>query len=68
MPQIDYEKCTGCGICVGVCSCQAIVFEGTKVVVKKAHRCDTCTRWCGNCELVCPNDAISCPFEIVINS
>ena len=33
--------------------------------VVMALEVDEC-RWCALCELVCPNDAISCPFEIVL--
>lgn len=66
MPQIDFAKCDGCGICVSVCSCGILVLEGNKVVVNYKQKCSLCERWCNNCELVCPNGAISCPFEIVI--
>ncbi|MBN2239186.1 MAG: 4Fe-4S binding protein [Dehalococcoidales bacterium] len=66
MPQIDYEKCDGCGICVSVCSCGALIFEGDIVKFSESHKCSSCERWCGNCELACPKDAISCPFEIII--
>jgi MinD superfamily P-loop ATPase len=66
MPQIDYEKCDGCGVCVSVCSCKVLVFENNIVKFKPLPKCSVCERWCGNCELVCPQDAITCPFEIVI--
>jgi MinD superfamily P-loop ATPase len=66
MPQIDYEKCDGCGICVTVCSCKALIIEDNIVKFKEPYVVHQCNRWCNNCELVCPNDAISCPFDIVI--
>jgi MinD superfamily P-loop ATPase len=62
MPIIDEEKCQGCGLCVSVCACGALVIVDNTV---KAVKVDEC-RWCTLCELVCPYEAISCPFEIVI--
>lgn len=66
MPKIDYEKCNGCGICVSVCSCKALVIVNNIVTYKEEKKSHDCNRWCNNCELVCPNDAITCPFDIVI--
>jgi MinD superfamily P-loop ATPase len=65
IPVIDTEKCTGCGLCVGVCACNALAIENGVVVYIKSV-CPTCTRWCTNCEIACPVGAISCPFEIII--
>lgn len=62
MPSIDEGKCSGCGLCVTVCRCGALVMFGDKV---KAIHVDECG-WCTLCELVCPTGAITCPFEVVI--
>ena len=62
-PLIDTEKCTGCGLCVGVCSCGALILIGNVITFTvTAEECD----WCADCEMVCPTEALSCPFEIVI--
>jgi MinD superfamily P-loop ATPase len=66
MPVIDREKCQGCGLCVSVCTCGILALVDNKAAVFRVESCNLCTRWCALCEAVCPNEAISCPFEIVI--
>ena len=62
MPLVDKEKCNGCGLCISVCSCGALVMVNNIVTVIEIEECS----WCGLCEAICPTGAISCPFEIVI--
>ena len=62
MPVIDQAKCNGCGLCVGVCHCGALVLTNNVITVVETEECS----WCTYCEAVCPTEAISCPFEIVI--
>lgn len=62
MPQIDVEKCNGCGICVQVCHCNAIVIVAGKATIIETYLCG----WCAVCEAVCPVGALNCPYEIVI--
>ncbi len=64
MPIIDRDKCQGCGLCVSVCACGALVIVDAVVTAVPVGEC----RWCTLCELVCPNNAISCPFEIVFEN
>lgn len=61
-PLIDEEKCQGCGLCVSVCICGALKIVDNVATVIEVNDCD----WCAMCEAVCPNDAIRCPFEIVV--
>lgn len=62
MPEIDRELCSGCGLCLTVCSGEALVLVDNVIVIMESEECDYCTQ----CEAVCPTGAISCPFEIVI--
>ena len=63
MPQIDKDKCDNCGLCVGVCTCGALVYIEETVIVIETHACG----WCMMCEAVCPLGAITCPFEIMFD-
>lgn len=63
VPVIDPEKCNGCGLCVEVCQQNALILIGEVVAVNAAAECD----WCTDCEIVCMEGAVTCPFEIVIN-
>ncbi len=62
MPVIDREKCDGCGLCISVCYCNALVLVDNVIAVIETEACT----WCTECEAVCPTGAIACPFEIVI--
>lgn len=66
MPIIDVDKCQGCGLCVSVCACGALILVSGKATFLRKEGCSDCTKWCTLCEAVCPNGAISCPFEIII--
>ena len=62
MPLIEREKCNGCGLCLSVCSCNALVLVENVITVIETEECG----WCLQCEAVCPSGAITCPFEITI--
>ncbi|MBC8233729.1 4Fe-4S binding protein, partial [bacterium] len=54
LPQIDLEKCTGCGKCAEFCEYNALAVVKDKALVF-SELCHSC----GGCLLVCPEDAIS---------
>lgn len=51
--QVNFEKCTGCGLCVKACPFAAVVVSD-----KKAKIGDGCTL-CSGCVQVCPAEAIT---------
>lgn len=63
---IDFEKCKGCSLCVGVCPQKLLELSdkvnkrGTKYVVIKDE--DKCTA-CGLCVMMCPDSAIEITEE-----
>ena len=63
-PIIDEAKCQNCGLCVSVCACGALQVVGKTVQAVSVENCG----WCTMCELVCPEGAITCPFEIVFDN
>jgi len=54
VPEVDAEKCTGCGKCGQLCQYSAIV-----VLKKKVMTFDQLCHSCGGCMLVCPTGAIT---------
>ena len=62
MPIVDRDKCDGCGLCITVCHCKALVLADGRITVLETAECD----WCTQCEGACPLGAIRCAFEIVI--
>lgn len=60
-PEIDIEKCAGCGDCVEWCPTGAVKLVNGKATLV-GEKCNYCTE----CETLCPSGAIHCPFEIVL--
>jgi len=61
-PIIDVNKCQGCGLCVSVCPRGGLIIIDRIVNFVETVECD----YGATCESVCPNSAIRCPFEIVL--
>ncbi|CAH2212272.1 P-loop NTPase [Tepidibacter aestuarii] len=57
-PDIDYDKCTGCGKCVKSCDFNALINVKDEIMVfdKLCHSC-------GACEIVCKSNAIKYKFR-----
>ncbi len=67
-PEIDPEKCIGCGACANVCPPEAIkvrdLQEGYREISLFLGRCI----FCGRCEEVCPVEAIKLSKEFELAS
>ncbi len=62
IPEIDTDKCTGCGDCVEQCPTNAVSLVSGKVAIVRPQECNYCT----DCEQFCSSGAIRCPFEIIL--
>lgn len=62
-PQIDMDKCNGCGLCTCVCPQAGLAMSRNKVAFIGGEKCT----WCGMCEAVCASGAIGCPFDIILD-
>ena len=54
-PEVDLEKCVGCGECVEVCPVDVYETQNEKSVVVNADECLACE----SCIEVCEEDAIT---------
>jgi formate hydrogenlyase subunit 6/NADH:ubiquinone oxidoreductase subunit I len=54
--EFDYDKCSGCSMCVEACPADSIVFQDKKPYLKPggANECIAC----GDCVAICPEGAI----------
>ena len=64
MPVVDYERCTGCGECVGNCPAGAVEIVNQKVTFVASNACT----YCGVCEDVCPEGAVTLYYEISVEA
>jgi NAD-dependent dihydropyrimidine dehydrogenase PreA subunit len=64
LPRIDEQVCTGSSDCVAACPTGALgMLNNTAVLVQP----DACL-YCAQCEMICPVDAITLPYQIVLES
>ncbi len=54
LPEIDLEKCTGCGFCVRPAHCEVLELRHGKATVVNPDKCTACSV----CYWLCPHDAI----------
>lgn len=73
-PVVNMVCCTRCGLCVEACPCHAVQLTENELVFscsEQCHRGETegqdCGGWC-LCEEACPNGAIDCTFDIVLDA
>jgi ferredoxin len=54
--EFDYEKCSGCPICVEACPADSLLFKAEKPYLKPPGE-NGCIA-CGDCVAICPGGAI----------
>jgi NAD-dependent dihydropyrimidine dehydrogenase PreA subunit len=62
LPEVDTERCTGCGECVTRCPAGAVRLTGGRVEFVATEQCT----YCGTCEDVCPEGAVQLYYQIVV--
>lgn len=68
--KLDFEKCTGCGMCIKVCPHEVFEISGKKSVIKEKDDCMEC----GACAKNCPEQAlevdagVGCAAAIIIGA
>ncbi len=67
-PEVDVDKCIGCGACAAVCPARLIKIEDkdqtTRHITRLLERCV----FCGRCADVCPEDAITMTGQFQLTS
>ncbi len=65
LPDIDLERCNGCGRCVEYCPTSSVELgpDETPLIVRPRD-----CAYCGLCEELCPEGAIALAYEIVCSS
>lgn len=52
---VNHDKCNGCSWCVQICPTKSLEIKDKKAKMAAYYECVSC----GNCQAVCPNDAIT---------
>ena len=70
LPQVDETLCNLCGLCVDACSCHAVKLGERGPIFDCPEECAVTEgpEVCCLCEEVCPTGAITCAFEIVLET
>lgn len=60
LPEINSNRCTGCGLCVTYCPTKAVALLENRPVITRPLDC----AYCGICEDMCPEDAVRLVYII----
>jgi NAD-dependent dihydropyrimidine dehydrogenase PreA subunit len=64
LPQINMQRCTGCGLCAELCPTHAVELVRNRPVIVRPEDCT----FCEICERYCPEEAIERPFTIAFHA
>jgi formate hydrogenlyase subunit 6/NADH:ubiquinone oxidoreductase subunit I len=60
LPDINFELCTGCGLCEERCPTKAVQLSNFRPQITDRSACS----YCGICEEICPVNAIQLSYQI----
>ena len=64
LPKIDAAKCIGCELCVKLCPNGVLALVDCLAAVTNPKACD----YTGACQEICPAEAISLLYEIILST
>lgn len=64
LPVVNLQLCDRCGACVARCPTHAVEMGADGPFIVRPADCT----YCALCDTVCPQGAITCPYEIVWGS
>jgi hydrogenase-4 component H len=67
-PEVDVNKCIGCGACAAVCPARLIKIEDVDQTTRRMTRLLERCVFCGRCAEVCPEDAITMSKQFELTS
>ena len=64
LPQINATRCIGCELCVKLCPNHVLTMFNNVATVTQTQACE----YTGACQEICPTEAISLIYEIVLST
>ncbi len=61
LPEIDLSRCNRCGACIAQCPGRAVEMGAEGPYIARPADCT----YCALCDTLCPQNAITCSYEII---
>lgn len=52
-PVVDFNECSGCGVCVDICPNEVYEFDGDICMPVRTNDCDGCEQCVDECTMEC---------------